>query len=71
MKKIKVFHDAKGNTLTVWFDEPSKEAICEEIGEDMVLMKDKSGKVIGVEKLNYIIPFTKDYHSLPVEVISA
>lgn len=71
MKKLKVFHDVKGNTVTVWFDEPSKETIDEEIGEDTVVMKDKNGKVIGVEKLNYNIPFQKNSHSLPIEVISA
>ena len=30
MDKIKVVHDAEGQTLTVWFDDPAKEAVCEE-----------------------------------------
>lgn len=69
MKKVKVFHDTKGNTLTVWFDDPSKEVVNEEVGEDIIMMKDKKGKVIGFEKLNYILPFNKN-SSIPVEVIS-
>jgi len=71
MKKIKLYHDKKGNTLTVWFDDPKKEYIDEEIGEDVVIMKDKKGEIIGFEKLNYIIPFKKDTSTLPIEVISA
>lgn len=65
--KLKLFHDKEGNTLTIWFDEPFKETVAEEIGQDVVIMKDKQGKIIGFEKLNYSIP-NKD---LPIEVISA
>lgn len=53
MAQIKVFHDRRGNTLTVWFGNPEQEYICEEIGEEIVLMKDREGAVIGFEKLNY------------------
>jgi hypothetical protein len=34
-----VYHDRTGNTLTVWFDDPSKETVCEEVDDDVVLMK--------------------------------
>jgi uncharacterized protein YuzE len=53
MARVKVYYDRQGNTLTVWFDDPQKEHICEETGEEVVLMKDKSGRVIGFEKLNF------------------
>ena len=53
MAQIKVFYDHKGNTLTVWFGEPQREYVCEETAEEMVLMKDKSGHVLGFEKLNF------------------
>jgi len=43
-----------GNTVTVWFDDPQKESICEEIDDDVVLIKDKQGRVIGFERLNYL-----------------
>lgn len=53
MDKIKVIHDAVGNTLTVWLDDPAKEHICEETTDEVVLMKDSSGRVIGFELLHY------------------
>ena len=68
MKKLKLFHDKKGNTLTVWFDAPTKEVIAEEIGGDFVVMKDKRGNVIGFEKLNYILESSAQ--KFPLEIIS-
>ncbi len=53
MAKVKVYFDQTGNTLTVWFDNPQAEYMCEETGDEVVLMKDKSGRVIGFEKLNF------------------
>lgn len=53
MDKIKVIHDAVGHTLTVWFDEPSKESVCEETTDEVVLMKNAEGRVIGFELLHY------------------
>ena len=55
MAQVKVFYDREGNTLTVWFDDPQQEYICEETGEEVILMKDKSGRVIGFEKLNFSV----------------
>lgn len=43
----------EGNTLTVWFGNPASEYIAEETGQEIVLMKDQDGKVIGFEKLNF------------------
>ncbi len=54
MAEIKVYFDREGNTLTVWFGNPEEEHVCEETGEGIVLMKDKKGKVIGFEKLNFM-----------------
>ena len=54
MAEIKVYFDREGNTLTVWFGNPEEEYVCEETGEEVVLMKNKSGKVIGFEKLNFV-----------------
>jgi hypothetical protein len=53
MEQVKVFHDRTGNTLTVWFGEPQEEYICEETGDEVILMKDQAGRVIGFEKLNF------------------
>ena len=53
MAKVKVFFDKEGNTLTVWFGDPQDEYVCEETGDEIVLMKNKAGEVIGFEKLNF------------------
>ena len=53
MDKIKVIHDAVGHTLTVWLDDSAKEHICEETTDEVVLMKDVHGRVIGFELLHY------------------
>jgi hypothetical protein len=54
MAQVKVFYDETGNTLTVWFGDPQDEFVSEETGEEVVLMKDKGGRVIGFEKLNFV-----------------
>lgn len=59
MEKVRIYHDRSGNTLSVWFGEPQDEYICEETGEEIILMKDKSGQVIGFEKLNYSLASDK------------
>ncbi len=55
MEQIKVFYDKTGNSLTVWFGNPKDEYVCEETGDEVILIKDKSGKVTGFEKLNYSV----------------
>jgi uncharacterized protein YuzE len=59
MAQIKIYYDQVGNTLTVWLDDPQNEYICEETGEEVILMKDKNGKVIGFEKLNFVQTITE------------
>lgn len=59
MAQVKVYFDRIGNTLTVWFDDPQKEYISEETGEEVILMKDRDGRVIGFEKLNFSITETE------------
>ena len=53
MEQVKVFYDRTGNTLTVWFGEPQAEYVCEETGDEVILMKNRAGQVIGFEKLNF------------------
>ena len=50
--QVKVYYDSVGNTLTVWWGNPENAITSEETGEEMVLMKDKNGRVIGFEKWN-------------------
>ena len=70
MAQVKVYYDREGNTLTVWFSDPKNEYICEETGEEVVLMKDKSGRVIGFEKLNYSLSESERLH-VAFETIAA
>jgi uncharacterized protein YuzE len=53
MAEVNVYYDPMGRTLTVWFGRPQAEYVCEETGEEVVLMKDHKGRVIGFERLNY------------------
>jgi len=70
MEKIRVYYNKRGNTLNVRFDNPKKEYVSEETGDEVILAKDKKGKVIGFEKLNFLKGTQnskKDIH-IPVEL---
>ncbi|HID74962.1 MAG TPA: DUF2283 domain-containing protein [Planctomycetaceae bacterium] len=69
MNKVKVYYDRQGNTLSVWFDDPKKEHMCEESDDDVVLVKDRRGRVIGFERLNYLTAKQREKGvTVPVEV---
>ncbi|MCZ8225466.1 MAG: DUF2283 domain-containing protein [Microcystis sp. LE19-84.1B] len=55
MAEVNVYYDPMGNTLTVWFGDRYSEYLCEETGDEVILMKNQKGEVIGFEKLNYRI----------------
>ena len=56
MVSVKVYYDAEGKTIAVWFDDPAQEHSAEEIGEEVVLIKNREGRIIGFERLNYTVP---------------
>ena len=66
MDSVKIYYDEIGKTLTVWFDEPDKEVLVEETEEEVLLIKDRSGNVIGFERLNYTPANAQD---LQVEIV--
>ena len=69
MDKVRVYYDRTGNTLSVWFGDPTKEAVCEEIDDDVVLVRDQRGRVIGFERLNYLSRKQREQGAeVPVEV---
>ena len=69
MDKLRVYHDRTGNSLSVWFDDPKKEHVCEETDDEIVLVKDKRGRVIGFERLNFLTAKQQaEGVSVPVEV---
>lgn len=72
MEKVKIFYDREGNTLNVWFDDPEKEVSSEETTDEVILVKDKTGKVIGFEKLNFRAVKSEEkekIESIPVEIL--
>ncbi|OGY09405.1 MAG: hypothetical protein A2782_01120 [Candidatus Blackburnbacteria bacterium RIFCSPHIGHO2_01_FULL_43_15b] len=75
MSKIKVYYDSKGKTLTVWFDDPKKEAISEEIGDGTIVSKDKRGRIILtpseflVEELAGSVPVPKEWKGKDIDEV--
>ena len=54
MARIRVIYDPQGETLTVYWREPSPDQVCEETGEGVILIKDRqTGEVIGFERLYF------------------
>ncbi len=69
MDRLRVYYDREGNTLSVWFADPQKEHVCEETNNDVVLVKDRRGRVIGFERLNFLTAKQrKEGVRIPVEV---
>lgn len=62
MDSVKIYYDELGQTLTVWFDNPNQESIAEETDDEVILIKNKNGSVIGFERLNYIPFNTENLH---------
>ena len=53
MGRIKITHDTKGHTLTVWWGNPDQEYLSTLTEDEVIVMKDRSGQVIGFEALHY------------------
>ena len=70
MEKIVVYYHKDLDTMDVWFGNPEDEVICEEVGEGIILKKDKNGKTIGIEKL-YVSKTLGINKPLPLEVVVA
>ena len=69
MDKLRICFDREGNTVSVWFDDPTKEHVCEESDDDVILVKDLRGRVIGFERLNFLsAKQRREGVNIPVEV---
>ena len=68
MDKVRIYYDAFGRTITVWFDDPEREEVSEETEDDTVLMKDAAGRVIGFEKFN--VALADSQRGLTVEIVN-
>jgi hypothetical protein len=56
MVQVQVIHDAQGRRLTVWLGDPSKKRSQEKTTDEVVLIRDAAGKIIGLELSNYDAP---------------
>ena len=73
MDKVIVYYHRESDTLDVWFGNPEDEYSCEEVGEGIILKKDRDGHVIGFEKL-YVhrgLDQLSSTEPLPFEVVVA
>ena len=52
MEKMRFFYDDEGDVLDISIGKP-KKAKSEEIGNDVIVRKDKKGKVVGFTILNF------------------
>lgn len=64
---LRVYYDPEGKTLTVWFDDPHKEYVAEETGDEVIIIKDRDNRVIGFERLNFVLSSGQD---LKVEAVA-
>ena len=62
---------SEGRRLTVWFSDRRREHVCEETGDEVALMKDWTGRIIRVGKLNFSIPETDDWLLVALETAPA
>lgn len=53
MERIRVIHDTVGHTLTIWLSDPKQEYISTLTDDEVIVMKDKDGRVLGFEVLHY------------------
>ena len=53
MDRVQVIHDPVGRTLTVWLGDPRQEYLSTLTDDEVVIMKDQAGRVLGFEILHY------------------
>ena len=68
MEKVIIYYSKESDTMDIWFGNPEEEYISEEVGEGLILKKNKKGKIIGIEKL-YLVKILGIPQPLPVELV--
>ena len=53
MERIRVIHDTTGHTLTIWLGDPKQEYVSTLTDDEVVVMKDRDGRILGFEVLHY------------------
>jgi len=49
VKTLRIYYFKETDSMDIWLDEPTKEHMCEEVNDYILLKKDKEGNVIGIE----------------------
>ena len=52
MERIRVIHDTVGHTLTIWLGDPKQEYVSTLTEDEVVVMKDGEGRILGFEVLH-------------------
>ncbi|MDH4130065.1 MAG: DUF2283 domain-containing protein [Spirochaetota bacterium] len=68
MEKLRIHYDKEMESLTVWFDDPEREYIVEELGNGIIIMKSENNEIIGFEKL--YAPLEKGIEELTLEMLT-
>jgi hypothetical protein len=53
MERIRVIHDTVGHTLTIWLGDPKQEYVSTLTDDEVVVMKNREGRILGFEVLHY------------------
>ena len=53
MERVRVIYDTVGHTLTVWLGDPQQEYLSTMTDDEVVIMKDRDGRLLGFEVLHY------------------
>ncbi|MBI3796063.1 MAG: DUF2283 domain-containing protein [Deltaproteobacteria bacterium] len=53
MDRIRVIHDTVGHTLTIWLGDPQQEYVSTLTDDEVVVMKNREGRILGFEVLHY------------------
>ena len=61
MAQVKIMYDYAVGTLWARWDYSKKEDICSDIDYDIILIKDKSGAVLGFENLSFPIVAPEEF----------
>lgn len=67
MKTLRIYYFKETDSMDIWFDQPTKECISEEVNDHILLKKNKEGNVIGVEIIS-LSTLAKTPLEVPVKI---
>lgn len=67
MKTLRIYYFKETDSMDIWFDQPTKEYIGDEVNDHILLKKDKEGNVIGIEIIS-LSTLAKTPLEVPVKI---